>query len=354
MAEFGNLLPAENGGKTLSNWDKPGGATAKIFMGLLIGGGLLLLYKILPWLITLATNILTLILLCVAIAAILWLLTDKNIRRMVSVGYFMLMRKLTGLLIEIDPIAIVERRIRDMKLKIQEISKIMGNLKGLIIKNQTTIATKKKELEENVLRVKEYESRGEKGKSQVANNQVKRLKEMVESYIAYNEQSEKWYEILKKLEEMANLTVLDTENEVSFRKEQFKLVKEQHKAFKSVINILKGGDLDEMQMFVDAMDYMANDISMKLGEMEDVINSAGGLLDEYDIDKGIASKQAIEIVKRYDEYGIDGMFESFSKKKEITQGNTKFLNKLNPADIQEVDYIEVKPKSDETTKSRYF
>jgi hypothetical protein len=352
MAEFGSLIPHENSGKLLSNWDKPGGTTAKIFSGVLVGGILMVLYKILPWLITLASNILTLILLCVAIGAIIWLLTDKGIRRLVSVGYFMLMRKLTGLFIEIDPIAIVERRIRDMKLKIQEISKIMGNLKGLIIKNKSTIAAKKKELEENVLRVKEYEARGEKGKSQVANNQVKRLKEMVEAYIEYNSQSEKWYEILKKLEEMANLTVLDTENEVAFRKEQFKLVKEQHKAFKSVINILKGGDLDEMQMFTDAMDYMANDISMKLGEMEDVINSAGGLLDEYDVNKGIASKQAIEIVKKYDEYGIDGMFESFGKK-EITQGNTQYFNQQNQ-NIKDVEYIEVKPKQIDASNNRYF
>jgi hypothetical protein len=350
MAEFGNLLPVQNGkSNVLSNWDKPGGTTAKIFLGLLIGGGLIVLYKILPWLITLASNIITLLLLCAAIAAIIFLLTDKNVRRIVSVSYFMLMRKLTGLLIEIDPIAIVERRIQEMKVKIQEISKIMGNLKGLIIKNETTIANKKKELEENVLRVKEYETRGEKGKSQVANNQVKRLKEIVESYIAYNSQSQKWYEIMKKLEEMANLTVLDTENEVAFRKEQFKLVKEQHKAFKSVMNILKGGDLDEMQMFVDAMDFMANDISMKLGEMEDVINSAGGLLDEYDVNKGIANKQAMDIVKRYDEFGIDGMFEAF-KGKELPAG----LDNKIQIDNREIDYLEVKNQSSQTPKSRYF
>jgi hypothetical protein len=309
---------------------------------LAIGAGLVGLYKILPWLITLASNTLHLMFLLGAIAAILFIITNKDIQRITKTIFFMLMRKLTGLLIEIDPIAIVERRIREMKLKIQEISKIMGNLKGLIIKNENTIATKKRELEDNLLRVKEHEKRGEKGKSQVANNQVKRLEEIVTTYLAYNEQSKKWYEILKKMEEIANLTVLDTENEVSFRKEQFKLVKEQHRAFKSVMNILKGGDIDEMQMFTDAMDFMANDISMKLGEMEDVINTAGGLVDEFDVNKAIANKQALQIVERYEKFGIDGMFESFGKKQ------------ISHDDIKDVEYVEVGNSEEVIAKSRFF
>lgn len=39
----------------------------------------------------------------------------------------MLMRKLTGLVIEIDPIAIVEQRIRDMQKKSADIKKVMGD-----------------------------------------------------------------------------------------------------------------------------------------------------------------------------------------------------------------------------------
>lgn len=40
------------------------------------------------------------------------------------------MRKLTGLVIEIDPIAIVEQRIRDMQKKSADIKKVMGDLRG--------------------------------------------------------------------------------------------------------------------------------------------------------------------------------------------------------------------------------
>ncbi|MCL1936826.1 MAG: hypothetical protein FWF52_00315 [Candidatus Azobacteroides sp.] len=337
----------------LSNWDRPGGTTAKIVAGLLVGGGLMVLYKILPFLITLASNVVTLILLCVAIALIIWLFTDKNIRRMVSVSYFMLMRKLTGLLIEIDPIAIVERRIRDMRQKIQEISGIMGNLKGLIVKNESNIKQKKTQQETEILKVKEYRVQNEIAKAQVANNQVKRLDDIIKTYIAYNEQSKKWYEILKKLEEMSILTVQDTENEVELRKEQFKLVKEQHKAFKSVMSILKGDD-DEVALFTEAMDYMANDISLKLGEMENVIDSAGGLLDEHNINNNIISKQAAEIIERYDKFGIDGMFENFGKKNKIAEGNTTYIKNIDADEYVQYKEIESKELKEPNAQNRYF
>lgn len=86
-----------------------------VVLGLLGAGGLMLFYKALPFLITLASNTLYLGLLLGLIAGIIYLLCDPKFRKICSATYFMLMRKLTGLVIEIDPIAIVEQRIRDMQ-----------------------------------------------------------------------------------------------------------------------------------------------------------------------------------------------------------------------------------------------
>lgn len=42
------------------------------------------------------------------------------------------------------------------------------------------------------------------------------------------------------------------------------------------MSIVKG-DPDELAMFTDAMDFMAKDISDKIGEMEHVIDSTTGM-----------------------------------------------------------------------------
>lgn len=90
-------------GSSLSNWEKPGGKTGMVVLGLLGAGGLMLFYKALPFLITLASNTLYLGLLLGLIAGIIYLLCDPKFRKICSATYFMLMRKLTGLVIEIDP-----------------------------------------------------------------------------------------------------------------------------------------------------------------------------------------------------------------------------------------------------------
>lgn len=133
-------------GSSLSNWEKPGGKTGMVVLGLLGAGGLMLFYKALPFLITLASNTLYFGLLLGLIAGIIYLLCDPKFRKICSATYFMLMRKLTGLVIEIDPIAIVEQRIRDMQKKSADIKKVMGDLRGCIIRSKNDIQNDTKEM----------------------------------------------------------------------------------------------------------------------------------------------------------------------------------------------------------------
>lgn len=59
-------------GSSLSNWEKPGGKTGMVVLGLLGAGGLMLFYKALPFLITLASNTLYFGLLLGLIAGIIY------------------------------------------------------------------------------------------------------------------------------------------------------------------------------------------------------------------------------------------------------------------------------------------
>jgi len=344
------LNPSGNEGMKISNWDKPGGKLGMVVAGLIGAAALLGLYKILPYLIKLATDTISLILLCLLIAGILWLITNKQFRKAVSIGYFMLMRKLTSLFIEIDPIAIIEMRVLDMKKKIKEMTSIMGNLKGLINETQRKTNVEKENLKDEIEKVKIYESQGaaSKMKAQMSQNQVYRLNELIKTYEGNLAQSQKWFTILTKLHEMAELTVEDTENEVRIRKEQFETVKQQHSAFKSVMSIIDD-DPDELAIFTEAMDFMARDISNKLGEMEFVIDSAGGLMDNYEMGKALSSKKAAEIIKRYDEKGIDGMFENFNGN--ISQDNDS-LKALDYAQNKMLDMGD--DASNNQIKSRFF
>lgn len=312
-----NSLTPINMDNKVSPWEKPGGTLGMIVAGLAAGGGCIVLYKILPFLISLTTNLLTLSLLVLALAAIGFLVTNKRFRQTCSMVYFMIMRKITGLIIEIDPIAIVESKVKEMKKKILDIEKQMGSLNGLNKQNERKIEEKKCQLQKQIDLLNEYNKANKRAEAGVAERQAVRLKGSIERQIKRLEDSKKWYEILKSLKHFAELTVLDTENEVNDRKEEFESIKAQHKAFSSIMSIMKG-DPDQMEDFTRAMDFMAYDITQKLGEMSNVIDETGGLLSQFAIEEGVASKKANELLQQYETNGIEGLFNSFN--------NTKILD----------------------------
>lgn len=311
--------------KKVSPWEKPGGTLGMIVAGLAVGGGCIVLYKILPFLISLTTNLLTLTMLVGALSAIGFLITNKRFRQTCSTVYFMVMRKITGFIIEIDPIAIVEKKVQEMKKKILEIEKQMGSLNGLNKQNERKIEEKKGQLQKQIDLLNEYNKLNRRAEAGVAERQAIRLQAAIERQIKRLEDSKKWFEILKSLKHAAELTVLDTENEVNDRKEEFESIKAQHKAFSSIMSIMKG-DPDQMEDFTRAMDFMAYDITQKLGEMSNVIDETGGLLSQFAVEEGVASKKADELLKRYEANGIDGLFSAFNSLKEEAKPEPILLN----------------------------
>lgn len=353
-----DLMVTNNSQTKISPWEKPGGTLGLVVAGGAVAGGAILLYKILPFLITLTTNILTLGMLVAVLSGIAFLISDKRFRKTVSMVYFLIMRKITGLIIEIDPIAIVEAKVKEMKEKILVIEKQMGNIKGLITQNQRRVDDKKVELEKQLGMLKQYEQRNMLDRAKVTQRQVVRLQGAVERQSKRLEDSKKWMEILKKLKERADLVVVDTENEVNDRKEEYESIKAQHKAFSSIMSIIKGNP-DDLEDFTHAMDYMAYDISMRLGEMSNVIDETGGLLSQISVEDGVTSEKAAHLLQKYENEGIDGLFSTNNtetyKTKAIENQKVMFdVNSLNSARYEEQVPIEVNTSEKTPAKRSYF
>lgn len=295
--------------KSLSPWQRPGGTLAKVVLaGLIVGGGYLLVKNI-DFLISLTQKTITLAALVGVLALIGFLITNKKFRNLCSNVYFLIMRKLTGLVVEIDPIAIVEGKVKEMKGKIQKISKLLGDVKGLNMQNEKRLQLKRAEMDENLRKLDLLQKSGRMQEAQVCNNKIVRLKTAIENSSKRLEDSKAWMMILTELKKAAELKVEDTEDAVRARKEEFESIKAQHKAFSSIQGLLSdnGGEIDSFTM---AMDFMDNDISQKLGEMSLIIDETGGIIDQIALDNAVNSVKAEEFLQKYRESGIDGIFSS--------------------------------------------
>ena len=338
MAEYNTSDIVNVAKNTVSKWEKPGGTTGMIVLGVLVGAIAINITPIMNFIAAACASTLSAIGMAAALFLVLYCLFDPRIRNIGSTIYFMIMRKIEGLLVDYDPISIVKRKIMQMNNKIQEITDNMGKLRGLIDKSEKRIQDKKKQCDHDFQLLNKYKETGKAQDAAVYERQVTRLTEVIKNTEARLIQSKQWYEIMGKLKHQAELTVLDATNEVNERVEEWEMIKAQHKAFTSIVGIINGKD-DQFSLFTRAMDHMADDISQKLGEMSFIIEETGGLMSKIDMDNLVMSDKANALLAQYNSGGLDAvLLGSFAKQpiEHIPAENVEY---------KEVDYVKANTKS---------
>lgn len=338
MAEYNTSDIVNVAKNTVSKWEKPGGTTGMIVLGVVVGAIAINITPIMNFIAAACASTLSAIGMAAALFLVLYCLFDPRIRNIGSTIYFMIMRKIEGLLVDYDPISIVKRKIMQMNNKIQEITDNMGKLRGLIDKSEKRIQDKKKQCDHDFQLLNKYKEAGKAQDAAVYERQVARLTEVIKNSEARLIQSKQWYEIMGKLKHQAELTVLDATNEVNERVEEWEMIKAQHKAFTSIVGIINGKD-DQFSLFTRAMDHMADDISQKLGEMSFIIEETGGLMSKIDMDNLVMSDKANALLAQYNSGGLDAvLLGSFAKQpiEHIPAENVEY---------KEVDYVKANTKS---------
>jgi chorismate mutase len=261
---------------------------------------------ILAWVNTLAKLIVTL----AALAAFLYVIFDPKVRLIVATGYMLVIKKILGAFVKMDPISILEATIVKMRHTITKLEASMAKLNAQRISLKDKIDEKKEEFDYQIKSAKAAQKVGKEGAAEVNKRQAERLEKFIKDLMNIHASTEKWYNSLSKIAEMAALTVEDATNEVSMQKDKYETVKKAHSAFASAMSVINGNP-DDLALFNQAWQYTQEEMMNKLGEMDRVINSAGGLMDKIDVEKEVFKVNGDELLKKYDELGIDGIFAKF-------------------------------------------
>lgn len=322
-------------------FDQKGGTLGMVLLAI---GVIFFLIK-LPAIVSFVDSLFHLIITCVATAGILYVLFDKKFRKIVGTLYMMGIRYLMGCIIKMNPIAILEDTIIKMYKTIQNGEQQMGKLNGNRMKLKEKINSRKKELEDCLNKKTIAEKQQKKEVMILEDRQSVRLVNLIKEYMSLYESTEEWYKNLSRLVEFAKLNAQDAENEVAIQKERYEIIRASHNAFRSAMSIIKG-DPDELALYNQAFQYVNDDIMEKVGEMDRVINSTGGMMDKMDIEKEVFAIKGDEISKKYQELGIDALFTKFEAlpSKQIKSTIT----------VEDAVIIPASTNSVSTQKSKYF
>lgn len=344
--------------KTL--WKRPGGLFAKVTGWAAIAAILFGLYKALPFLVAAASNLLVLILELIAIVAILFIVTSKEFRRGVQLTWLQIMRKFYGLIVNIDPINILQNGINEMKKKLEVVRENVTKLESLLVDMKHKIEEYKSEFEKNVAKkaslekklsdpsVSSNEALKYRATLQLVNNEITRGGAQIKAQNERIATSEKYLKVMKNLETAADFKVKDASNELRYRKNEYEQAKAQQKAMGSITSILKGSLTRSMEEEL-AMEQVTNTVNTSIAEMNRLLDGSNDILINFELDSEANATKADEILAKFDANGFD-IFNA-----ETSPNTALGFGKKSTAALPEGEKITVSMTREENnTNQKYF
>jgi len=289
--------------KPKSFWKKPEGKTGMLFMGLLGAGGLYGLYKVLPFLIQIAENTLYLGVLLAVLGALIYMVLDPKMRNLIFYMYKSFMCWITGIFIQIDPIGILKSYIDDLKNNLRKMNKQIAVLKGQMKRLQQIIYDNKKSINSNLKLASAAKEKDKKGIMILKSRKAGRLQESNLKLDGLYKKMEVLYRVLIKMYENSEILLEDIEDQVMVKEQERKAIRASHSAMKSAMNIISGNN-DKKEMFDRALEVIAEDVSMKIGEMERFMDMSTNFMDSIDLQNGIFEEEGLELLEKWEKEGV--------------------------------------------------
>lgn len=284
-------------------WKRPEGTTGMIFLlALLVGGGILL-YNILPFLITLASNVLYLGLLILGIAALAYMVFDPKMRNLVWYGYKSVMRGITSMFVQIDPIGILKSYVDDLRNNLKNMNKQIGSLRGQMHRLNEVIRNNQKQIESNLLLANRAKEHNKDGIMILKSRKAGRLQDSNIRLEDLYKKMEILYRVLVKMYENAEILLEDVQDQVAVKEQERKAIRASHSAMRSAMNIISGNS-DRREMFDMALEAIAEDVSQKVGEMERFMDMSQNFMSSIDLQNGVFEEEGLKMLEDWEREGV--------------------------------------------------
>ncbi|MEZ4906583.1 MAG: hypothetical protein R2771_02815 [Saprospiraceae bacterium] len=307
-----NNLPNK---KPKSFWNRPEGILGAIILFSLIVGGGYLLVNNLAAITAFMGNILGLAVTILALGVLLYIAIDPKMRNFLSYVYQSAMRKITSIFVTIDPIGILKNYIDDMEKNISNLDNQISNLMGQIRKITTLYQKNDEEIQKNLAMARKAKELGDEKQMLLTSRKAARLQDVNEKYSTLLKKMDILKRLLKKMYDNSEILLEDTKDQVKVKEEERKAIRTSHSAMKSAMNVLRG-DKDKRVMFDQAVEYIADDIADKVGEMERMMELSSSFMESIDLENAHFEEKGLEMLENFEKKSTLLMLESPKAKKD--------------------------------------
>lgn len=317
-------------------FQRPEGVTGILFAGGIVAAAAWFALNVLPSINDILSNTLHFAGLLIALAALLYIIIDPRMRNLIGYAYSGIMRFITGVFINLDPIGIMEGYIDELKKNLGKMNTQIGNLRGQMQKLGSIIKENQRQISQN-MQIADAAKKNDKQAIMVLKSRAAgRLQDSNVRLDDLYKKMEIMHRVLVKMYENSEIMAIDLEDQVKVKKIERSAIQATHSAMNSAMSILSG-DPDRKKMFDLALEAVNDDVSQKIGEMQRFMDLSSNFMSSIDLQNGVFEEEGMKMLEQWEKEGVSRLLGE-DKNTIVRQGNSGTLDLNGPkADPQTGD-----------------
>ncbi len=282
-----------------SFWQRPEGKTGALFLALSLAALAVGTISLWPALLGAFSSGLGLAAILIVLGLVLYMALDPKMRSLIWYFYKKAMRWITGIFVKIDPISILKTYISDLKDNVKKMHRQIAQLRGQMHQLQEIIYNNNKSIKANIEQASEAKQRDKRNVMILKSRKAGRLKESNMRLEDMYNRMEILYRVLRRMYENSEILLEDVKDQVYLKEQERKAILASHTAMRSAMDVVKG-DGDKREMFDRALEAVADDVSQKVGEMEEFMLMSEDFMNSIDIQNGIFEEKGLKLLEKWE------------------------------------------------------
>lgn len=278
-----------------SYWNRPGGK-----FGIIAGIGMMVVigYFLVPILTTVTWNVLNFGIALACLGAFLYVITHKKLRLSLFYFYESLMKKLVGLVIQMDPFIIAENYIESMEHEREKL--YAQSLEVDTQKEKIELNIREKQIEINKLMLRAQTAKEKEMMPELTNatRQIGRLNEYINQLNPIRENLTRIGDHLTAIHKNSAYLIEDAKNELDLKRDLYKSVTSGNAALNSAMKIFKG-DPEKKLLVEQSMVALKDDIARKLASMKKALSYSSDFMRSIDLDNATYEKEGLKLLEKF-------------------------------------------------------
>ena len=285
--------------KPKSFWQRPEGVTGLLFLVALVG---ILGYVVVTFGAAILSFIGTTIGLVVAgliLMALIYMILDPKMRNLIFYMYKSVMRAITGMFVQIDPIGILKTYVEELQGNLRKMNKQISQLRAQMHKLKEVIVNNEREISSNLKIAGKAKETNKRNVMILKSRRAGRLKDSNIRLEELYKKMEVLYRVLTKMYENSSILAEDIQDQVMVKEQERKAIHASHGAMKSAMSVIQG-DPDQRAMFDMAMESITEDVANKVGEMERFMEVSANFMDSVDLQNGVFEEEGLNMLEQWE------------------------------------------------------